>query len=165
MARLPAIIGRGLSPEEIAQTPPSTTTARSGLRRNTPMKRSGIKRSTTRILPISARRAADAPARRAATAEVQRRDGGCVFLRYIKPILPTLSDKDRQHVAANWRHRGKRHMHEMAHSRNVDRNDPDNGLDLCDGHNQFCEDFPWIAYPAGLLIKGNGLPLRKGVAS
>lgn len=55
---------------------------------------------------------------------------------------------------------GLLHLHEPAHRRNVDITDPDQCMLLCDFHNGWCEDYPLIAEVLGLIVKGNGFPIR-----
>lgn len=55
---------------------------------------------------------------------------------------------------------GPLHLHEPAHRRNSDILDPDQCMLLCDWHNGWCEDNPLIAEVLGLIVKGNGFPLR-----
>ena len=55
---------------------------------------------------------------------------------------------------------GPIHLHEPAHRRNSDVTDPDQSFLLCDFHNGWAEDHPAHAEVLGLIVKGNGFPIR-----
>lgn len=119
-----------------------------------------MKRS--RVNPISAKRRASMPARASASQAVIARDGVCQWTPAINNAMPwaDFTERELRIIKMVEDCFGALHMHEPAHSRNVDRTNPANGQALCDFHNTCCEDYPEIAMKATLVVKGNGLPIR-----
>ncbi len=129
-----------------------------------------MKRSPLR--PISRKRQDRRLSRAVCVVAVVARDGGCLFLAYANtldfvrkagtPLTPFsgLIWNGRHIPLKCW---GPPTAHEPAHRRNVDPNDPASAICLCSFHNGFIENEPDFGYATGLLVRGNGLPLRKGL--
>ena len=115
-----------------------------------------MKRS--RLNPMSDAAKKKLSARRACIAAVKERDKSCQFWSHLNAWLALNAGR------FPWPYPqcgGPPEVHEPAHRRNVDFTDPTNCLLLCRSHNQWCEDQPTAAREIGLVVHGNGLPLRK----
>lgn len=83
-----------------------------------------------------------------------------MFERLVAEHAHELSEADRIELGKAGPCRGPLTMQEMAHRRNVDPTNPDDGLCSCWGHNGFAEDHPRVCQLIGFSIRGNGLPLN-----
>ncbi|MCU1494918.1 MAG: hypothetical protein JWO62_2682 [Acidimicrobiaceae bacterium] len=125
-------------------------------------------RKTRRPRPIRAfseKRAAGAEARRECVAAVVARDGRCMFFPLLSEYMQITPADLVKYAGLPRCDRRELTAHEPAHSRNVGRLNPDTSLAMCWEHNGWLEDCTGIwrehAYACGLLVHGNGLPLRK----
>lgn len=125
------------------------------------MKRAG------RLAPRSQKRIDEAEARRACVEAVFARDRVCQFFPQLSDYMRITPADLRKHAGLPpcW---GDLTGHEPAHRRNVDYLDPVNVIALCVRHNGFLEDCTGIwrqhAEGCGLLVRGNGKPLRGRVS-
>lgn len=133
------------------------------------MKRTPLKRGTkplerrTPLNPIGRRAKREAPDRKLCREVVIARDKVCQFPVYFERCVEA-SIKSGQFpkvlVGAGSPCWGPPQVHEPAHRRNSDVTDPEQCILLCQRHNQWLEDHPQSGYALGLLVRGNGLPLR-----
>jgi hypothetical protein len=141
------------------------------LRRKVGMTRTG------RLNPESEKTKNRRSARRRCVELVVQRDQVCQFWPYLHKWVEATRDVHRQQdPAIRWRPAawwyeqvfgsppppcfGRLTAHEPAHRRNSDCTDPAQCIALCEGHNGWAEDHPRTAYTLGLLVRGNGIPLR-----
>lgn len=112
----------------------------------------------TPIRRVSKKRLREAKARRAVREAVVARDVSCMFWPMVTDYIASTSDLSAQygHPICD----GDLVPHEPAHSRNVGRLTVDDCIALCVIHNGYVETMGQLAYDCGLLVKGNGLPLR-----
>ena len=124
------------------------------------MKRSGF------IRRVSEKRLREAPARRKCVEAVKARDKVCQFWPKAEAYWRTYGLEAYQElrglvpIPGCW---GPLTAHEVAHRRNSDFTNPNDCIALCYAHNGWLEDHPQFGYDTGLLVRGNGLPLRKGL--
>jgi hypothetical protein len=112
---------------------------------------------------FSRKRERERPERLQVTLEVVERDGRCMYPVMVRAARLQLSQKEHNELTevTVWKCRGHLVAHEPAHRRNVDYLDPVNCIALCTWHNAYVEQCPQASYAAGLLVKGNGLPLTR----
>ena len=125
--------------------------------KRTPLKRTEFVQKRKRINPFSVRRVDDREARAKVREIVVARDGKCMFY----PMLFAYASP-RHLVSPLEGHPkcgGDLVPHELAHSRNVGRLNPDACVAMCVIHNNYVESMGQLAYDSGLLVRGNGFPL------